>query len=153
MPLVAVVPTERYAAAGPQDAMELRERGIEIEPMECRARKDHVCLARGDRDRLGRALDPVEAEPLEHGEHPRVGLDRDDLNSERGDRPRQLPSAGSELDDELRILGYQPACRLLRPRRPRALVGVGVCAERQPPRSRRHALNLQAQSLTFVWVN
>ena len=41
-----------------------------------------------------------------------------------------------------RVLGNEPARRLLRPRRPSALVRVGMCAERQPSGNRRHPENV-----------
>src|SRR5207248_7540091 len=127
---VAVVPAEGHAASECQDAVELRERGVEVEPVERRTSDDRGSLAVAERYLLRRALHPFEAEPAEYREHPWVRLDRDDPHAERRQRPRQLSGAGSELDDELRVLGDEPARRLLRPLRPRALVGVGMCSER-----------------------
>jgi hypothetical protein len=142
MAVIAVIPPEAEAAARTQDAVDLGQRQLELEPVETGTGHDRVRHPVGERDPLGRALHALEAEPAQDGEHPRIRLDRDDSHAERGHRPRQLPGAGAELDDELCVLGNEPPGRLLRPLRTRALVRVGVCAERQSPRNRRHAGNL-----------
>ena len=142
VPVVAMVPAEAEAAARTQHAVDLRQRQLELEPVQAGAGHDRIRHPVAERDRLGRTLHSFEPEPTKDREHPRIRLDRDDTRPERGDRPRQLPRAGAELDDELRAVGDEPARRLLRPLRPRALVGVGVRAEGQPPGNRRHAGNL-----------
>jgi hypothetical protein len=133
VPVVAVIPAEGEAAARAQYAVDLRQRQLELEPVQAGARHDCIDHVVAERDRLGRALHSLEPKPVQDGEHPRIRLDRDDARPERGDRPGQLPGAGAELDDEPRVLGNEPARRLLRPRRTRALIGVGMGAERQPP--------------------
>src|SRR5204863_2175087 len=139
---VAMIPAEAEAATRTQDAVDLRPSELELEPVETGARHDRIRHPVAERDRLGRALHALEPEPAQHREHPRIGLDRHDPHAERRHRPRQLPGAGAQLDDELRTIGNEPARRLLRPLRPSALVRVGVCAERQPSGNRRHLENL-----------
>ena len=91
MPVVAVIPAEAEAAARPQDAVDLRQRLLELEPVDARAGDDRIGDAVPEGDRLGRAFHALLAQLAQDRQHPRVRLDRDDPHAELGHGPVSFP--------------------------------------------------------------
>ena len=128
------------APAGPQDAVELGERGRRVEPVERLRRHDGV---RGRRPEAGglcaalavlgrvRARGPRFRARL--GAHVRGGLEADDAQPARRELPRRDPGAAADVDEH--GAGPEAAApedevdRGVRVRRPEPRVRVGQAAE------------------------
>ena len=115
--------------------MNLRQRSLVVEPVKRLRDDDHVSRTVGQRQTLGRSLERLDpGDDLEElRTHLRHRLDCDHACTGRRQKPRQLPGAGSDIDDgpprpEPGPLG-EPLDRLDRVRRPRALIDVRPGAE------------------------
>ena len=98
--LVAHVPDQRDAAARPEDALQLGQGAIGIEPVERLRRRDGVGGPVVERDRLRRPLDDLGVDDaLEDLPHLGDRLDARHAQTARDELPRELARAGSDVDD------------------------------------------------------
>ena len=86
-----------------KDPVDLGERFLAVEPVERLSDDDRVDRSIGQRDRLGGALEDLDAGNgrLERGPHARNRLDRHDLDAERREQPRHLARARCEVEHPL----------------------------------------------------
>ena len=146
--LVPPVPEQGEPAAGPEHAVQLRQRPLAVEPVERLAGERRVDARVGERDRLGR---PLVRLGRRHRlpqllEHRGSRLDRDDVEAERDEAARQLPRSRRRGRARARP-GSSPSCvggpaqRLLRVLGPVPLVlrgdGLEAAGERASDTARR----------------
>ena len=86
-----------------KDPVDLGERFLAVEPVERLSDDDRVDRSIGQRDRLGGALEDLDAGNgrLERGPHARNRLDRHDLDAERSEETRHLAGARREVEHAL----------------------------------------------------
>src|SRR5439155_10101762 len=130
------VPEERERAARAQDTTDLAKRFREPEPVEGLRHGDGVdrsVLARDGLRGPGEHLDARDG-PLELGAHPVDRLDRDHARPRGYEEPRQLPSAGAEIEDRPPRSQAEPLDEVLDRlgcvARSEALVACGAGSER-----------------------
>ena len=130
-PLVAGVPHQGDVAARPQDARELGERALVVEPVEGLRGDHHVDRAVGDGQLLGgRPGRPgVREVALEHGEHLGVGLGGVDVVAQGHQLLGELAGAGADLEHDRGVATDQPGGGFPGERRAPAVVGLDHRAE------------------------
>ena len=99
--------TQGKTPARAQNAMDLGERGLSIEPMERLGDGHGVRRAVGQRNVLGRPLDCADRR-LDQRPHSRQWLNRDHLRAGGAEGSAQLARPGGEVDDAWARCERQP---------------------------------------------
>ena len=151
-PLVALVPHQGQVTAGAQDAVDLRQGALEVEPVERLAGHHHVDTGVGQRDLLGTGdggphQGQPGAQPLQHGA---VGVGGVHLVTEPDQDLGELAGAGPELEDGRGLLAHEPARGRGGVRRAATVVGVGDRPEAAP--RVRARLEVGHRAKTRCWI-